>query len=432
MLTALPNAAFARKAAPWCIGTGLALRGRMKSSTTSLHWFGLLSVGLLAACGAADEGSGRAAREIWDDESASAATEPNASAEAPDQFTDPQGGTWTKVGPAKFVEGEWRPPQARKASKPSSELTLEEFAAKLRPRMESGGYEYRLDWESTLELARAARAQLAEDLSVPGSEAFERSSEAMGAEVGGALQNDSLQATAIGMFGGESRTKNTNGGTPWKRIGMLKGGCTVSKIYNEYTAVTAAHCVHSGSGWSSRKDIVFAAGTDNVQPTLNKGCYDRTVPEGWDGSDGEWDMAILRLRSDTAGCKESGYDVGWFGWHSVGSCESDVPTTMAGYPAKNPEEGVAPPGNWSYPTMFREGREDTETSCLGLYPSRLWHYHDSCDGMSGAPLWSVFDGDSRRIRGILTVYDDGVFYDSNEARRVNSDFAAFVRRSAGY
>lgn len=83
------------------------------------------------------------------------------------------------------------------------------------------------------------------------------------------------------------------------------GFCTVEKLINHHTAVTAAYCVQdSSANWMSRQRIRFQAGSantaysgsGNVKDYLLFGCYARTVPGCWNGQTGECNYAVLTLR----------------------------------------------------------------------------------------------------------------------------------------
>jgi V8-like Glu-specific endopeptidase len=305
-----------------------------------------------------------------------------------------------------------------RAEKSKKEMTVEEIEAAESPIMEAGGFEYRLDPRDARALAKEMKAAAMRD--------GEESTNGGPPDAAVALPGRVPQA----VYGGESRTSVWNNTWPWSMIGWMEDSCTTFKVINQHTAVTSAHCVHTGSSWKPRKRIQFAAPT-GIVGFLSASCYDRIVPSCWSGSssDTDCDRAVFRLHSNTAACNFDNYAVGWFGTRTVGSCLSDLHGALSGYPAKAPEPG-APPGNWAYPLLFSDWRTDGSTSCF-TYPTQVWYLNDSSGGQSGGPWWAVFDGQNQ-VRAINKGNDTGVFFDTNHGRRMTSDLVSWIQSNAGF
>ena len=242
-------------------------------------------------------------------------------------------------------------------------------------------------------------------------------------------------------FGGDDRV-NMNGSAdqlPWMFIAAMAdaGRCTAFKLLNQHTAITAAHCVHDGKDWYTRKTLQFAAGASEPRQKLDADCYAISVPGGWDGMDADYDYAVLRLREDSFGggasCELSGYDVGYFGYQLVDECLSNVPLSLAGYPGTTDPDHDVPSGEWKYPTLFSDYRTDGWSGCAGVYTNALFFYNDGSNGQSGAPVWT-FSDDSRQnyVRAIYRGSVTSPIGDSNRGRRLDDALVNWLSFNAGF
>lgn len=343
----------------------------------------------------------------------------------------------------KIVNFAQAPSKPLKVREPVGKLaTLNERAVadKLRPIMlgvDDVEYVLDVDDEQAMEAARQVIADMRSGAEVTADSAFGSGQRPQ--------ESPSVQVLNDGVFGGESRV-NANAfaqNYPWDMIGSMAnynasppGGeyCTVFKMINHYTAVTAAHCVYDSSGWIARRDLRFAAGSSTPRGVLPRNCYAMTVPSGWssDVGDDEYDYAVIRLReggSSGAWCNVADYDTGYFGYRGVSGCTTGVSGDMAGYPGKF-GPGSPPPGAWVYPTLFDDYRTDGWTSCV-TYPNHLWYYNDNSGGQSGAPFWTNYSG-SYKVRAINFAIWTGAFDDSNAGRRIDQSVIDFMNKYKGY
>jgi V8-like Glu-specific endopeptidase len=238
------------------------------------------------------------------------------------------------------------------------------------------------------------------------------------------------------VFGGDDRVIISSPGSfhPYRLIGSMgTSNCTAFKLINDHTAVTAAHCVHSGSAWKTRRPISFGASASSGFPygSTTSTCYDRTVNGNYDGSSGghEYDYAIIRLRSNTANCG-SNYPLGKFGYQGVSNGTSGINGALAGYASKTDERGEAPPGGWTAPELFFHQKGDGYTNCCGIFNGHVWYYNDESDGQSGGPYWT-YDGTSRNVRAIH-YGSDHTGNNTNGGVRIKDAVINFFNANAGY
>jgi V8-like Glu-specific endopeptidase len=227
------------------------------------------------------------------------------------------------------------------------------------------------------------------------------------------------------VIGGDNRSNiNHLAATyPYNTSGREKDWCTVFKMVNHYTAVTAAHCVHSGSSWKTRKPLVFQSPLAPL-PDVPDQCYGRVVPGCWDGSSASCDYAVFYLRGrNGAWCPDNTHNVGYMGYNTVSSCVTDIKAFLSGYP-------LPAPFGWAYPTLVYHYREDGWTSC-GTYPDRVWYDNDATGGQSGAPLVSYWSDGSWRVRAIHKGEHVGLST-TNQGRRMTSDLYSWLSSNAGF
>jgi len=349
----------------------------------------------------------------------------------PAEMVDPDGTRWIKTGIAK-IDPNGPPIRHQIPESPKSgrdlvgTLTVADLATKIRPEMESNGAQYVMSMEDTMKLAQAMKDLRGQDLQTEG-------------EAPTGLGPTDLEGRVLGIYDGESRTRVTSNAFPWNTIAFIGGGsgantCTGFKLINHYTIVTAAHCLKDNNdNWRPKPDITFAAGTVGPGLTMPGSCYARTVPLDWnDDSDSDLDYGIIKLRGSGANCDPNAYLwTGYMGTQSVGGCTTGLGLNNAGYPAKNPQWGAAPPGNWPEPSMFSDYRGNAWTSCI-TYPSAIWFYNDFSPGMSGGPLWRLDPTTNNRyVRGITNASSQGLFQDTNRALRFDSGVLSFLKANAG-
>lgn len=307
---------------------------------------------------------------------------------------------------------------------------LERVAAAVRPVMERDGMEYELDPSSLLEQAAKVQSRARSGLPLEDRDSLGSDAARLG------VTGSTLAKSEKMRFGGEDRAIVPSPGTqhPWRNIASMgTSDCTAFKMINEYTAVTAAHCMHTGSAWKARKSLSFAASTTYGFPygTVSSTCYDRTVNGNYNGSNSnqEYDYAVIRLRSNTASCGST-YPLGKFGYQGVSNGTSGINGVVAGYPAKSDEFGHVPPGAWVIPEMFWHQHGGGYTNCCGFYNGHVWYHNDTSDGQSGAPYWT-FDGTSHNVRAIH--YGHNTFAnDFNGGVRIKDSVINFLTSYAGY
>ncbi|WP_437959442.1 hypothetical protein WME76_07175 [Sorangium sp. So ce119] len=358
-------------------------------------------------------------------------------------FTDPQGMRWVKVrdvtyaedgeAPAAVLGPEIGPPE----DEPNiADMSVREIAEKMRPLMEFQGVEYTLD--------EASLWRFAEKVKRDAAQAFHESSpservdpEQVYTDVPEPLATNGVRVPR-GVFGFEERVLVPS---PWflppmKWIGVYGSAtaafATVFKVHNHYTAMGAAHSQHDGTSWLAPRAIGFGHSATSPSPTgfATAACNFRTVPAGWNASnDKAYDYAVLGLRGGGANCVSSTYNVGYFGYQTIGSGVTGLSGTVAGYPDK--EASFAPGGLWLEAEMFTHTNNSGYTSSAPLYPTQLWHQNDSNRGQSGAPYWTE-SGGLQYVRAVHWGYDPGYFTQSNGGRRFTSEVVTFLQQFAGY
>jgi V8-like Glu-specific endopeptidase len=337
------------------------------------------------------------------------------------EYRDEEGRRWVQVGKVEHFDDS--PPVAPSGKEPDPDIhsmTVEELTDHFRPKSEFAGYEYRMADDDAREFALALR-DAAKEINEVGT-AGEPPLGASVSDVAGAPEQRNPHA----VIGGDNRSLiNSSAATyPYNNTGREIDWCSVFKMVNHYTAVTAAHCVHSGSAWKTRKELVFQSPLSPL-PNVPSQCYGRVVPGCWDGDSASCDYAVFYLRGrNGAWCPDNTHNVGYLGYNTVSSCTTGIKAYLSGYP-------LPPPFGWSYPALVYHYREDGWTSC-GTYPDRVWYYNDATGGQSGAPLVSYWSDGSWRVRAIHKGFFSGVFDDSNQGRRMTSDLYSWLSSNSGF
>ncbi|HKO49437.1 MAG TPA: trypsin-like peptidase domain-containing protein [Polyangiaceae bacterium] len=376
-------------------------------SNVGAHW-ALLSVLALAGC------SGEAPTGGANSESG---TEDIVSSLGP-AFVDAQGRTWENEGFVNYSKATVNDRVITTAAENTDEkimkMSLEEAAEYLRPVTEIGHYQYRLSKAEAIEFAKTVRESIASKalLEAP----------ATGAD--GAATDREGRAIIPG-FGDWYRINSSAHLSPYSYVASMDQGaglCTGEKLINNYTAVTAAHCVQDSSGnWMARQRLRFRAGSANTAyggtgaalAYVPSGCYARTVPGCWTGVGGTCDYAVLALRTFAgAWCDLATYNVGNFGYLTLNNEASGVEARMATYP------GSPPTG--TYPSLFYHNRPDAETQNNAW----LYYHNDTLGGSSGGPVYNS----SNQMRATHVGYLSGNW---NIGMRLTSTVITFFQGSSG-
>jgi V8-like Glu-specific endopeptidase len=311
-------------------------------------------------------------------------------------FVDQAGRTWLVVGEVIYQDLSLDELGNTLTEEPADDfegLPLEEVARLLRPKSEFGGVEFELSDEDALEFAQHVLDMIAE----------QREDEENGTSgaPGGAPTNPE---SGIGVsqspiiIGTDDRININSSAHSYPYSNHGQGGttanpwCTCIKMINNHTCVTSAHCQHTGTSWITRRPITFRAGSSSPLPALPAGCYARTVPSGWNGSNTNYDYAVLALRGYLgASCNLNHYNVGWLGWNVTVS-GSSIDAWVSGYPAP-------PPMGWSYPTLVYDFKSPGAFQSSAV-PAQLYHQLDTSGGQSGAGVITSWSDGSFRVRGI--------------------------------
>lgn len=360
---------------------------------------------------------------------------------AVDALTDDDGLTWLRVGDAKFdyrTDEELREalPKSASASEASDpdpeQFTDEEWGRMKEPITEFRGSEYRLSTESMRNYGKALRKNALDRKKNPGRPdgiASARSTTGNDLVANGLPVN--IDKRDKGIRGTDDRML-VDGSRPYWPYNMHAtmvsptAVCTAFKVVNHHTAGTAAHCVHTGSGWKPRSDLTFSDGRLGTVPA---GCYLRTVSGEWINNPGlpKNDYAVMALKKVSAGtwCNFATYNVGFFGYKSVGYTEK-----VAGFVSGYPGSGVMPPGVVGYPHLVFHWAEGAE---VGFLQSRVLQYqNDATGGQSGTPFVSWTESDGFHVRAIHKGdVDRIVIVDYNQGREFDGNVADFFKSNGG-
>jgi V8-like Glu-specific endopeptidase len=373
-----------------------------------------------------------------------------AGAEVADTYEDAEGRSWVAVGPAVFdLRDEAtlrekaiadRVADIKEPPPNPAQYTDEEWGKIYEPISEFGGKEYRLTDASRREYGKTLRAAALNHAANPaadrGRPAMRPAGEALAPEP---AQLELLQASrpgaeAKGLVGADDRfsINHLRSTWPYKMHGAMStnntgsgGLCTAFKVTNQDTAGTAAHCVHTGSGWAPRMFITFS---DGGSGTVDKNCYARTISNEWLSHPNlpKNDYAVLTLRGrHGAVCNRNQYAFGWYGDQGVGYTTS-VLGHVSGYPAP----GLLPPGVTSgWPTLVYHQRGDAEVKAL--QPQVFKYYNDTAPGQSGTAFISFHGGSDYRVRAIHRGEVEWWNVDHNEGREFESNVREFFNANSG-
>lgn len=279
-------------------------------------------------------------------------------------------------------------------------LTDFELAEVLRPKMARDGYEYQLK-NPDMELVRQIRANKGADISAPPGQP-------MGPE--GIVE----ELSGKSVIGGDGRVLHRdNTSYPFSTQMWNDWGCSGTMI-GRSTMVTAAHCVHSGTGYFQWP--VYRPGVDVQDATPYPfgafTCYDVQVPGGWDGDTVSEDYAVIEFGTRCGSFP--GDQTSWLGFFATdsGSKITDRTNYIYGYPADK-----AP-----YPQIWGMGNNSMSTSVF--FPARLFYNIDTFGGQSGSGVYQVRDGG----RYVVGIHNGNYDSDENQARWLDTTVAAFIRK----
>lgn len=348
---------------------------------------------------------------------------------ARDSFEDELGLRWVRVGPAAALD--YPDDHGHEESTPPTpglglaNTSVEGVADLLAPHAEFAGMDFALDAASAMrfarEIQRIARETRADDeAGLSGADNVPPS-------------RSEGELTPRAIVGGTDDRLNWNhaaGSYPHDNTAAMFGAgtCTCHKLINNFTCVTAAHCLHDGrsdraAGWRARHELQFAAGSSAPLAVIPADCYNRWVPGGWNGVNRDYDYAVIALRGrNGAFCDLESYDVGAYGWNATAN-NATVFGTVTGYPSTAPL-----PAGFSYPTLSLQ-------TCSGYQPSsaaaQIYNFCDVTGGNSGGAYYSAHtagQGTSYRVRGI--VWGGNSF--ESKSVRITSALIATLTSAAGY
>lgn len=322
---------------------------------------------------------------------------------------------------------------APRTAQPKKDLDIpnmspEDVTAALRPISLIGDYEYTLDDADAREFALAiqdvARGEKGTEGGVGARPPGEPAIDGPAQQPPGTEQPIDMPVPNA-ILGADDRysINGSKANFPWNNYAAMDqaGTCSAVKLVNHHTAVTAAHCVHTGSSWKTRKRITFG-GKSPVGST----CYGMTVPGCWDGSTSSpsCDYATIKFREGSGYCNYDTYNVGYLGWQSVGSWISGIYGHVSGYPWEQMKAG------WVYPELVFHQRGDGYST--PTYPDRVFYLVDTTGGQSGGPLTSYYGSDDYRVRGVHKGYSEGVFEDTNQGRKMTQSLFNWFYANGGW
>jgi V8-like Glu-specific endopeptidase len=366
--------------------------------------------------------------------------------EMPAQMTDSKGITWTRVGKVTAFEAEDGDAADESASvarsstrPPVAERSLEDLAHQLRGKRFVNGYEYVSG--PNYELARMVKAPPRPEAATPTPMPMPQ-----------AEPDAPLPEILVGqdIFDGDQRQRiRTNTSFPFSALVALQdggggGGCSGTMV-GPSTMLTAAHCVHTGTGWKSPRTWAPAVDSQDANPTPwlagsstfpTAGawvfqCYAVTIPGGWDsGKDVEDDYAVIEFSN--AGSKIGplcnlfpGNQVGWLGlWHA-GESQVENGRLLYGYGYPGNTEGC-PGGSCSWPQIWGIG-----TGYIDVHQTwHIDHHTDSTGGQSGMGLY-ILEGTGRYLVGIHKG-SHGFPFNDNYGRRVTDTLLSWMASNSAY
>ncbi|WP_437284383.1 trypsin-like serine peptidase [Sorangium sp. So ce406] len=352
--------------------------------------------------------------------------------EIPKEFISGKGQRFVLSGPAKFVPdpvGEAEAVSPVKGSdtrdtRSEDQMTREELAHALRPVMLYKDHEYTLDGPA-YDLADAIIAARGKELKTKGSEGRARVAEEVDLTPGltqpqGVIGTDSRQiARDNTVFPSNTRVLITNP--------SMTSGCT-GQMIGPTTILTAASCLHNGSGWFGTRSWSPGVDSQDTNPFPYQGgslypdpagdvpmfgCYTPIVPSAWSNGDIAvyYDVALMELSSmypESCGL-DPGNDTGWLGlWVASDAALEGGSGYIYGYPADK--------ANWpqlwgSHGPLSGEG-------------VAIQYEIDTSMGQSGSAIYKFDSAGDRYVVGINRGSINGNTV--NYGRRMTSDVHTWI------
>ncbi|WP_437729683.1 trypsin-like serine peptidase [Sorangium sp. So ce1335] len=347
----------------------------------------------------------------------------------PKEFISGKGQRFVLRGPAKFVDDPVGAPQpfssveapGARGRRSEDQMTREELAHTLRPVVLYNKHEYILEGPA-YELADAIIAARGKELKTQGSRGRAPDKNEVDLTpgltpqiiIGGSDEREQKRDNTT--FPSRTRVLITNQAVTSQCSGQLIGPTTI---------LTAAHCLHNGSGWFATRawspgvdsqdsnPFPYQGGTVYPDPSGTApifGCYKAVVPSEWLNGDTSvsHDFAIMELSSMYPGnCNlDPGNDLGFHGlWVASESAIEDRQGYIYGYPG----EKTTWPQIWGYwGPLFDEGVE-------------LWYDIDTTSGQSGSAIYKFDSADVRYVVGVHKGWtEDWLGYDVNHGRRMTT------------
>lgn len=320
----------------------------------------------------------------------------------------------------------------------------EQWAQIIEPRSEFGGYEYRMARRSLIAFATASRArEVARRNRLDRGEVL-REGEPGAGPLGEVLPvafepTENRGLIQKGIVGSDNRilidpSRGTWPFAPIAAMGSLTSSqCTAFKVVNHHTAGTAAHCIHTGSGWRPRAPLrFFRPNGVSQRPEVPADCYWRTVNGNWINHPNlpKNDYAVLALRgggTPSAWCPLDSYDTGFLGWASVGYL-AKIDGFVAGYPGSGltPQQyGVLDP---PWPHLAYHWLNGARTKLF--QPDVLKYDNDTTGGQSGSP-YVTSTADNAYVRAIHKGEVDFLWVEHNQGREFNQTVRDFMAAHGG-
>ncbi len=274
------------------------------------------------------------------------------------------------------------PATRRAPAKTLAQLSIQELAESLKPRVLMGDYEY-VGAEPEYELAERIKSNTFDPRDIEGAGQLPRPSGAPDAERG----TVATQTHAARVYGAEDRFRYYDNPSypqyrtmmqwPYRTI-VYAGGCSGIMI-GESTVLSAAHCFWD-NGWNFRPMNWERVGT-SVGYGGDHWCYDITIPGRYtDFDDATYDYAVIELGNPRCAAQNQWYGAfigqytGWVGFKTAPN-DTDNLHLLLGYPGTLPRGETGYP--WPYYGIGTAGRRNDE----------FLHYQiDTYGGDSGGGL----------------------------------------------